>query len=99
MYTIDLIGRKLTNILSPILPHLSTEYCIHHPRLRYEPEKAVKQQLCDNFEMIENNFEADKEIVTVILKLRSSIMEKIGSKGDISKLVIFHFFPQNFDYF
>uniref|UniRef100_A0A914R019 Isoleucyl-tRNA synthetase n=1 Tax=Panagrolaimus davidi TaxID=227884 RepID=A0A914R019_9BILA len=86
LYTIDSIGRKLTDILSPILPHLATEYCIHHPLLKDQAHKAIRQQLSHEIPLFDDQNE--KEILTLILNLRSSILEKAGNKFDMSKMGI-----------
>jgi isoleucyl-tRNA synthetase len=86
LYTIDAVGRKLTDVISPILPHLATEYCIHHPMLKNEAYKAIRQQLSHEYPTL--NFEKEKQILTLILNLRNSILEKAGSKFDMSKMGI-----------
>uniref|UniRef100_A0A7E4ZYU7 isoleucine--tRNA ligase n=1 Tax=Panagrellus redivivus TaxID=6233 RepID=A0A7E4ZYU7_PANRE len=84
--TIDAVGRKLASLIAPLLPHLATEYCMHHPLLHDQAELVLRDGIRrDLAATVDANVDFDGQIDT-ILRLRNAILEQgAAGKMDLSK--------------
>ena len=75
----------MASLIAPILPHLATEYCIHHPLLKDRPDEVHKGKVLGELESLLPK-ENKEEIQTFeyLLKVKKQLLEKIKSM-DVSK--------------
>lgn len=84
-FTLNLIGRSLIGLITPLLPHLAVEFYSHHPKYQNAPNEAIRtpfKQL-----QIDNKFIGDirhiEDIMEIVLKIRSIISEKRLKNGKL----------------
>lgn len=80
-----MIGRKLSTLIGQILPHLSIEYCYHHPLLKNRSDEVLKGtivQEIDDEKLVDENMETSFQL---LLKIRKQVMETLGTRVDLSK--------------
>ncbi|KAE9552309.1 hypothetical protein FO519_004495 [Halicephalobus sp. NKZ332] len=84
IFTIDFVGRQMANLIAPILPHLATEYCLHHPLLKNRADEVHKGKICEELETYLPKNENDESVFEFLLKVRKQLLERIKSM-DLSK--------------
>lgn len=87
-FTLNVLGVGLAQILSPIFPHLTAEFLMHHPLLKNKFENAMEFLLSPpsipHDLLVE---ECVDEEVQILQKLRLSLDEKSTSTIDFPKTV------------
>uniref|UniRef100_A0A0N5A4X4 isoleucine--tRNA ligase n=1 Tax=Parastrongyloides trichosuri TaxID=131310 RepID=A0A0N5A4X4_PARTI len=97
IYTLDKVGTSLCHSISPILPHLSTEFFMHHPLFKMSPEVSLRTEfnkLYANGNLFKiPNLEKTLAIIGKIYKLAG--LEASKKRIDVTKKCLCIKLPQS----
>uniref|UniRef100_A0A0N5BYF8 isoleucine--tRNA ligase n=1 Tax=Strongyloides papillosus TaxID=174720 RepID=A0A0N5BYF8_STREA len=97
IYTINKVGTSVSHSISPILPHLSTEFFMHHPIYRQNPEVSLRVPF-DNLYVSEDifktpNLEDTINVIKRIFKVANNVAYQ--EKIDVTKRCLCIEVPSN----
>uniref|UniRef100_A0A0K0FEA3 isoleucine--tRNA ligase n=1 Tax=Strongyloides venezuelensis TaxID=75913 RepID=A0A0K0FEA3_STRVS len=97
IYTINKVGTSISHSISPILPHLSTEFFMHHPIYCKNPEVSLRVPF-DNLYVSDDIFKTPNLEDTInVVKRISKIANSVAHEGkmDVTKRCLCIEVPNN----